>query len=106
MKKVLFIMMLGVMFGQSRTIIRSESIDENNPCKDEKFIMLKEKQLDEMSEREYKYFSQMSKDCSAYQTAERTTKPNDAIVDQQKKYWKAYVAFSILGIIMSLFLSI
>ena len=54
MKKVLFIMMLGLMFGQSRTIIRSESIDENNPCKDEKFIMLKEKQLDEMSEREYK----------------------------------------------------
>ena len=60
MKKILFIMMLGLMFGQSRTIISSESIDENNPCKDEKFIMLKEKQLDEMSEREYKYFSTLT----------------------------------------------
>ena len=102
MKKVLFIIMLSLMFGQSRATITSKPINMTNPCEDKIYIQLKDKKLDEMSDREYEYFSQMSKDCSAYQTAERTTKPKDEIVKQQKEYWDTYITISIVSILVSL----
>ena len=37
-----------------------------NPCEDKMYIGLKKKQLDEMSDREYDYFSKMDQECKSY----------------------------------------
>lgn len=46
------------------TEITGESI--YNPCNDELFIKIKQKDLDEMSDREYQYFLQKDKECSEF----------------------------------------
>ena len=58
MKKLLFIILLCVpiiSFGQ-----------EKSPCLDERYIQLKKKQLDNMSDREYKYFLKKDGECTKY----------------------------------------
>ena len=53
MKKYLFIVLLvGFGFGQ---II--------NPCEDERFLKIKEKSLEDMTDREYRYFTNKEKEC-------------------------------------------
>ena len=37
-----------------------------NPCDDERFLALKAKSLDDMSDREYEYFNEKNKECSEY----------------------------------------
>ena len=37
-----------------------------NPCEDERYLQIKEKSLDDMSDREYSYFTQKDKECSEY----------------------------------------
>ena len=54
MKKLILIMMLGSLFAQE------------SPCKDETYIELKKKKLDEMSDREYEYFLVKDKQCNEY----------------------------------------
>ena len=54
MKKYLLIVLLvGVGFGQSI-----------NPCEDERFLKIKEKSLEDMTDREYQYFIKKEKECS------------------------------------------
>ena len=56
MKKYLFIVLLvSSVFGQSI-----------NPCEDERYLEIKNKSLDEMSDREYEYFKQKDKECSEF----------------------------------------
>ena len=38
----------------------------SNPCEEERYIELKKKSLDNMSDREYEYFKQKDKECSEY----------------------------------------
>ena len=38
----------------------------SNPCEEERYLELKKKSLDDMSEREYEYFKQKDKECSEY----------------------------------------
>ena len=55
MKKYLFIVLLvGVCFGQK------------SPCEDSRYVKLKEKSLDDMSDREYKYFMEIDKNCREF----------------------------------------
>ena len=37
-----------------------------NPCEDERYLQIKEKSLDDMSDREYEYFIRKDKECSEY----------------------------------------
>tara|TARA_B100000965_G_scaffold228415_1_gene191183 strand:+ start:439 stop:999 length:561 start_codon:yes stop_codon:yes gene_type:complete len=55
MKKYLFIVLL-VSFGFGQI---------SNPCEDERYLEIKNKSLDEMSDREYKYFMMMQKKCQS-----------------------------------------
>ena len=57
MKKILLIVLFitGVCFGQTIS-----------PCEDERYIVLKNKSLDDMSDREYEYFIRKDKECSEY----------------------------------------
>ena len=36
---------------------------QTNPCDDERYLELKKKLLDDMSDREYEYFKQKDKEC-------------------------------------------
>ena len=40
--------------------------DDSNPCDDNRYLIIKEKSLDEMSDREYAYFTQKEKECAEY----------------------------------------
>ena len=39
---------------------------EDSPCEDETYLELKKKKLDEMSDREYEYFTRKDKECSDF----------------------------------------
>ena len=53
---LLLFIILGVqIFGQSE-----------NPCEDVRYLEIKKKTLEQMSEREYEYFSQKEKECAEY----------------------------------------
>jgi len=56
MKKSLFLLLI-------LTIVYTKTY---NPCEDETYIGLKKKQLDEMSDREYDYFSKVDQECKSY----------------------------------------
>ena len=68
-----------------------------NPCEDERYLELKTKTLDEMSDREYQYFLTYDEECSQYQKSptivERAV--NDATADASK--WLFYQPL-IIGI--------
>ena len=72
MKKVLLIMMLGLMFGQSRAIIKSEPI-KNNPCNDERFTKLRNTDLNNMSESDYIYYIKKEQECSEFMNDENNS---------------------------------
>ena len=55
MKKLILILMIGSLFAQ-----------ESSPCEDETYLELKKKQLDEMSEREYQYFTTKDTACEQW----------------------------------------
>ena len=39
---------------------------QNNPCEDERYVELKKKNLDDMSDREYDYFNRKDAECTEY----------------------------------------
>ena len=47
---------------------------EYNPCKDRRFLSLKNMDLDEMSDREYNYFIKKEEECSNYKTKKNQPK--------------------------------
>ena len=51
MKKLIFMLMVGSLLAQ------------DSPCEDKTYLELKKKQLDEMSEREYQYFTTKDTAC-------------------------------------------
>ena len=40
--------------------------DDSSPCDDNRYLIIKEKSLDEMSDREYAYFTEKEKECAEY----------------------------------------
>ena len=76
--------------------------NESSPCSDKLFLELKDKKLDEMSDREYEYFSQMSKDCAEYQKTSKSVVFTEKMVDNQKKYTDVYILLSIISVVISL----
>ena len=55
MKKLILILMVGSLFSQ-----------ESSPCDDETYLELKKKKLDEMSDREYQYFTTKETACEQW----------------------------------------
>ena len=54
MKKLILLLMVGSLFAQK------------SPCEDETYLELKQKKLDEMSDREYQYFFNKDTQCNEY----------------------------------------
>ncbi len=58
MKKIIcFFLSLSIIFAQQL----------QNPCEDNNYLELKDKNISEMSESEYEYFSLMTKNCQEFQ---------------------------------------
>ena len=57
------LLILSITFGQ-----------EYNPCKDRRFLSLKNMDLDEMSDREYNYFIKKEEECSKYKVKKNRPK--------------------------------
>ena len=62
MKKLIIMLIIGSLFAQNNPNTSANEID--NPCEDETYLELKKKNLDEMSDGEYDYFSQKSTECA------------------------------------------
>ena len=50
--------------------------NDSNPCEDAKYLNLKEKELDNMSEREYEYFLNKDKQCNQYISVDSNASTN------------------------------
>ena len=76
MKKLILILMVGSLLAQ------------DSPCEDETYLELKEKKLDEMSDREYEYFTRKDQECSAYLSKTPKSKSNvENYSDISDKTW-------------------
>ena len=71
MKKLILILMVGSLFSQ-----------ESSPCDDETYLELKKKKLDEMSDREYEYFTRKDKECADYNKNNNIKKVIPSISDK------------------------
>jgi len=60
---LILLLILSMTFGQ-----------EYNPCKDKRFLSLRNIDLDEMSDRQYNYFIKKEEECSKYKTKKKRTK--------------------------------
>jgi hypothetical protein len=69
MKKLIIMLLIGSLFAQNNPNTSANEID--NPCEDKIFLELKEKKLDDMTDREYEYFKQKSTECAIYQNTNR-----------------------------------
>ena len=54
----------------SSITIPNDNASVYNPCNEKQFIELKDKNIDDMSEREYEFFLQISNACIEYQKNE------------------------------------
>ena len=73
-----------------------------NPCEDKIFLELKEKKLDDMTDREYEYFTQKSAECAIYQNTNRAMQSTDNIVAQTKTWTTYYIFISLVGLLITL----
>ena len=71
--------------------------DNDNPCEDALLLQLKEKQLDELSDREYEYLLQKSTECANFKNTEK-------LIEPQQSYLGWYIAISVIGLIITLVL--
>ena len=73
MKKLIFIFMVGSLFAQE------------SPCEDATYLELKKKQLDEMSEREYQYFTTKDTACEQWKLNQQNLSKTLAIQEAATK---------------------
>ena len=75
MKKYLFIVLLvGVGFGQ------------DNPCEDPKYLEIKVKSYNEVSESEYQYFLKIRKECKSFRDKERKQEKKRKAQSTKRKF--------------------
>ena len=61
----------------------------NSPCEDSKYLELKKKKLDDMSDREYYYFSKKDTECNEYNNAsniEKSTNKDELTEEQSQAF--------------------
>jgi len=100
MKKLIIMLLIGSLFAQNNPNTPANEID--SPCEDKIFLELKEKKLDEMTDREYDYFSKKSTECATYQNTNRTMQSTDKLVAQTNNWTTYYIIISIVGLIIYL----
>jgi len=100
MKKLIIMFIIGSLVAQNNPKQSTNELD--NPCEDKIFLELKEKKLDEMTDREYDYFSQKSTECATYQITNRTMQSTDKLMAQTTNWTKYYIIISVVGLLFTL----
>ena len=85
MKKLIIILMIGCLFAQE------------SPCEDATYLELKKKQLDEMSEREYQYFT--TKDTACEQWKLNQQKLSKIVIEKQAETYY-YIIGGIITVVL------
>ena len=57
-----------------------------NPCKDKRFLLLSEIELDDMSDRQYNYYIKKEEECSKYKVRKSINKIKSKKLKKNKKY--------------------
>ena len=75
-KHLTLLLLIGLAWGQSfkKSNKDKTNIPLNNPCEDKRFLKIKNKSLDDMSEREYQYFLKIDEECNEYQGNSKNNK--------------------------------
>ena len=100
MKKIIIMLLIGSLFAQNNPNTSANEVD--NPCEDKIFLELKEKKLDDMTDREYDYFSKKSTECATYQNTNRAMQSTDNIMAQSKTWTTYYIIISVVGLLITL----
>ena len=74
MKKLIILLMLGSLFAQ-----------ESSPCEDETYLQLKKKKLDEMSDREYQYFTTKDTACEQWKLSQQVLSKTLIVAEAETK---------------------
>ena len=86
MKKLILILMVGSLFAQE------------SPCEDATYLELKKKQLDEMSEREYQYFTTKDTACEQWKLNQQDLSKTVAI--QKAETIRTVVRYIVIGAVI------
>ena len=86
------------------TAVSAQTTTQSSPCTDSLYLALKHKPIQEMSEREYTYFTQKDKSCNEFQKEELVQKShtnnlnvqNTAMDNSQKKSNNAHILGGIV----------
>lgn len=79
-----------------------QHMEKDSPCKDPRYVELKEKDISEMSEREYEYFKGKERACDEYKKAALQVQgQQDAVQDAQKNYLTWYLVAAGIGLVGS-----
>ena len=54
-----------------------------NPCEDKRFLELKSKSLDDMSDREYQYFNEKNKECADYSSQKSNSNKKNKVKNRK-----------------------
>jgi hypothetical protein len=76
----------------------------NNPCRDAQYIALKEKEVEQMSDREYQLFLQRDQACTQYQQMVVQMEPAREMARQTENLTSWLIAIPILGAVIGAFI--
>ena len=79
-------------------IVGSLFAQETSPCEDETYLELKKKQLDEMSEREYQYFTTKEAACEQWKLNQQDLSKTVAI--QKAETIRTVVRYIVIGAVI------
>ena len=74
----------------------------DNPCEDEKYLELKDMDVDDMSDRQFEIYKQKDQACIEYQKAELQNEPANRTADSLEKSTEAFNAIYIISGIATL----
>ena len=94
MKNIVLLILVTTLFADY-----GQNLD--NPCEDQTFLNLKSKNLDDMTEREYEYYMQKSKECSEYQKINREVQSQDKFVQNQNTWTSFYIIVSVISLLLT-----
>ena len=86
MKKLMLLLLIGSLFAQE------------SPCEDATYLELKKKQLDEMSEREYQYFTTKDTACEQWKLNQQDLSKTVAI--QKAETIRTVVRLIVIGCVI------
>lgn len=78
------------------------ALPAESPCNDSLYVQLKEKALEDMTEREYEYFMRKDQECSDYQRTQLTEQADQEQAQAVRSGVQAWSTYLIVSALISL----